>query len=49
MPPSCGRRFGCGYRAIPTTYELDREGYIREFFVGARDFEFFERKVLPLL
>jgi thiol-disulfide isomerase/thioredoxin len=41
--------FRRGFRALPTTYVLDREGRIREFYVGGRSFEFHEGKIKPFL
>ncbi len=33
----------------PTTYVIDREGVIRDFVLGARDYEAFERMIAPYL
>lgn len=33
----------------PTTYVIDREGTVREFIKGARDYAFFERSIKPYL
>lgn len=33
----------------PTSYVIDREGVIRDFVLGARDYETFERMVAPYL
>lgn len=33
----------------PTTYIIDRDGIIREFILGARDYETFERMIAPHL
>jgi cytochrome c biogenesis protein CcmG, thiol:disulfide interchange protein DsbE len=41
--------FRRGFRALPTTYVLDRDGRIREFYIGGRSYEFHEGKVKPFL
>jgi cytochrome c biogenesis protein CcmG, thiol:disulfide interchange protein DsbE len=48
-PSRVPQPFRRGFRVLPTTYVLDRDGIIREFYVGGRSFEFHEGKVKPLL
>lgn len=38
-----------GFRILPTTYVIDRDGYIRDFFIGSRSYDQLEQKVVPLL
>jgi cytochrome c biogenesis protein CcmG, thiol:disulfide interchange protein DsbE len=33
----------------PTTYVIDRDGVLRAFVVGARDYEFFQQAIMPYL
>ena len=35
--------------ARPVTFFIDREGVLREYLLGGRDYEFFERKVRKYL
>lgn len=37
--------FRRGFRALPSTYVIDREGFLREFYIGGRSYEFHEEKI----
>lgn len=37
--------FRRGFRALPSTYVIDRDGILRDFYIGGRSFEFHEEKV----
>lgn len=41
--------FRRGFRKLPTSYVIGRDSFIREFWVGSRDGEGLESKVLPHL
>jgi len=38
-----------GVNSIPTTFLVDRDGYIRDMFIGSRDEETFLQSIRPLL
>ena len=42
------RNYG-GVTAIPTTFLIDREGYVRDMFLGARSERFFLDRIEALL
>lgn len=41
--------FRRGFRVLPTSYVIDRDGYIQEFFIGSREFDDLASKVRPYL
>ena len=41
--------FRRAFRTMPTSYLIDREGYIREFVLGSRSFKEWEHKVTNIL
>lgn len=41
--------FPRGFRVLPTSYVIGRDGYIREFWFASRDYDRFEAKVTPYL
>ena len=41
--------FRSGFDVRPTTYVIDREGIVRRYLLGARDYDFFKRAVMPYL
>jgi thiol-disulfide isomerase/thioredoxin len=41
--------FRRGFVGFPTTYVLDRRGYIRGYFLGPQSYDQFEAKIRPLL
>jgi hypothetical protein len=41
--------FKGGLDVRPTTYLIDREGTVRRYLLGARDFAFFQEALQPLL
>ncbi|MFO7893364.1 MAG: TlpA disulfide reductase family protein [Longimicrobiales bacterium] len=41
--------FRRGFRALPTSYVIGRDGYIREFFIGSRQYDDLVEKVEPYL
>lgn len=41
--------FRRGFRALPTSYVIGRDGYIQEFFVGSREYDRLVSKVEPYL
>lgn len=41
--------FRRGFRVLPTSYVIDRDGYIQEFFIGSRDYDDLAARVRPYL
>ncbi len=41
--------FRRGSRVLPTSYVIDRDGYIRDFFIGSRDYQELAARVKPYL
>jgi thiol-disulfide isomerase/thioredoxin len=49
IPATLPEPFFRGFRVLPTTYVIDRDGRIRGFFAGSRSYRQFEGMVTPLL